>query len=213
MLVTKLEQWSQEYQRFRTSIRSINPIGAQADPLELGQSLRKAADDLKESFIAWLNSESFREVEANLLEELSDNVPTRVLIQAKDPLLSKLPWHLWPVVDQFTNAEIGFSFANFRMPEVKSESVNGKVRILVILGDSTGIDVKADRKMLKALPNTEVKFLVEPRRQKLSARIWEQPWDILFFSGHSETVEAKDLRYGLKKAVTQGLQLAIFNSC
>ena len=55
----------------------------------------------------------------------------------------------------------------------------------------------------------------------------EKGWDILFFSGHSQTESApgrifinrsdsltmQDLREGLKTAVRRGLQLAFFNSC
>ena len=68
---------------------------------------------------------------------------------------------------------------------------------------------------------------MEPDRQQLNDRLWETTWDILFFAGHSETyrnqgriflnptdsLTLSELRYGLRKAIDQGLQLAIFNSC
>ena len=55
----------------------------------------------------------------------------------------------------------------------------------------------------------------------------EQPWDIIFFAGHSKTEGATgrlyinqtdsltidELREALRKAIASGLQLAIFNSC
>jgi hypothetical protein len=73
--------------------------------------------------------------------------------------------------------------------------------------------------------------LVEPDRQALNDQLWAQNWDILFFAGHSQSrslehgtcgylqINAEEqltiaqLRHGLRKAIGQGLQLAIFNSC
>ena len=81
--------------------------------------------------------------------------------------------------------------------------------------------------MLEQLPNAEVTLLVEPRRQQLNDQLWQQQWDILFFAGHSSTQEdigriyineteslrMEQLRYALRTAVSNGLRLAIFNSC
>jgi hypothetical protein len=95
------------------------------------------------------------------------------------------------------------------------------------LGHRAGIDIDRDRSLLAALPDAAVTFLVEPHRSQLTDQLWNQPWDILFFAGHSETTAAQgrisinptdhltleELTYGLRRAVAQGLQLAIFNSC
>jgi CHASE2 domain-containing sensor protein len=57
--------------------------------------------------------------------------------------------------------------------------------------------------------------------------LWDATWDILFFAGHSATegeqgrihlnpqdsLTIEELRYGLQRAIANGLQLAIFNSC
>jgi CHASE2 domain-containing sensor protein len=109
---------------------------------------------------------------------------------------------------------------------LKKKTDKSKVRILAILGNSTGIDLETDRKLLENLPNSETVFLVEPQRNELNNYLWQQ-WDILFFAGHSETADdigriyinktdsltIEELKYGLKKAIALGLQLAIFNSC
>ena len=95
------------------------------------------------------------------------------------------------------------------------------------MGHRAGIDIDRDRSLLAALPDAAVTFLVEPHRSQLTDQLWNQPWDILFFAGHSETTAAQgrisinptdhltleELTYGLRRAVAQGLQLAIFNSC
>jgi CHASE2 domain-containing sensor protein len=87
--------------------------------------------------------------------------------------------------------------------------------------------VESDRALLNQLPDAEVTFLVEPQRQQLHDQLWEQPWHILFFAGHSQTIgetgrlainpqdslTIAELSYGLQRAISQGLQLAIFNSC
>ena len=105
-----------------------------------------------------------------------------------------------------------------------------QVRILAILGNSSGIDIETDRKLLKSLPNAEVIFLVEPSRQELDEWLWHRAgWDILFFAGHSnsqsdgkagqldinstEKITIAQLRNALNRALRSGLQLAIFNSC
>jgi CHASE2 domain-containing sensor protein len=114
-----------------------------------------------------------------------------------------------------------------RLATPASDPASPRVRILAILGHSDNIDVERDRALLQALPNADVTFLVEPDRGQLTDQLWEQPWDLLFFAGHSTTdaqagrlyINATDaltideLRYGLRQAISRGLQLAIFNSC
>jgi energy-coupling factor transporter ATP-binding protein EcfA2 len=102
-----------------------------------------------------------------------------------------------------------------------------QVRILAILGNSSGINLHKDRQLLENLPDAATTFLVEPQRQDINDQLWNQPWDILFFAGHGKTdgntgriyinqtdsLTIAELRYGLRNAVVNGLQLAIFNSC
>jgi CHASE2 domain-containing sensor protein len=80
---------------------------------------------------------------------------------------------------------------------------------------------------LENLPGAETVFLVEPQHSEINDRLWEQPWDIIFFAGHSETegdrgrihinptesLTVSELWYALRKAVERGLQVAMFNSC
>jgi branched-chain amino acid transport system substrate-binding protein len=139
--------------------------------------------------------------------------------------LRKLPWHFWELFERRPLAEIALSSGY----APASRSLQGVVKILAILGSSEGINVEKDREMLEELSNAEVDFLVEPGRQELSDKLFEKSWDILFFAGHSATVEngetgkiyinANDsltisqLKYALRNAVQNGLKLAIFNSC
>lgn len=190
---------------------------------------QQSAGRLQSYLIHWLDSRSFRDVDKQLREELNKQEQIQIIIRAQDRRLCQLPWHLWDFMQRYQQAEIAFSSATFRKRFSRSQPTGYKdrVRILAILGSSSGIDVKADRQILNSLPGAEVTFLVEPSRQDLNDHLWGQAWDILFFAGHSRTkgetghiqinardeLSLNDLRYGLSHAVEQGLRLAIFNSC
>ena len=153
----------------------------------------------------------------------------RVLISTNNLELKKLPWHLWDLVDRdYPKAEITLSAYNSDLIQVPHTSIDGKkIKILAILGNSDGIDVKQDRQLLENLKNAKTTFLVQPQRQEINEQLWNQNWNILFFAGHSQTEDdtgriyinqedsltIAELRYALKNAVSNGLQLAIFNSC
>jgi len=192
------------------------------------QVCRESADVLRDRTTDWLDADSFKPIDRRLREELDRQQPARFLIRSDDPQLQKLPWHLWDLVERYPKAEVAFSSVVSNPPQPpQSENRNPKVRILAILGHSAEIDIEADRKLLENLPDAETVFLVEPKHQQLNDQLWEQPWDIIFFAGHSETQEdsgriyinpnecltVSELWYALRKAVDQGLKLAIFNSC
>ncbi|MFQ3635492.1 MAG: CHAT domain-containing protein [Cyanobacteriota bacterium] len=197
------------------------------------QACQTAADYLQRAMSNWLAAREFRSIKEDLLCELKRNDTVRVLIHTRDPLLAQLPWHLWDFFERYPNTELAFSSpAAQRTRPVWAALPSGRVRILAILGNSAGIDVATDRALLAQLPQAAVRFLVEPSRQDICDRLFEQTWDILFFAGHSESVEGAtagdrgrmfinqtdslaiaDLRASLDKAVQRGLKLAILNSC
>ena len=187
----------------------------------------RAASNLRHNLNEWLKAESFRPLRERWFKRLQADEELRVILQTQDRQLQRLPWHLCDLFEDYDRAEIALSNLNYEEIE-PSFSSGSKVRILAILGDSTGIDTEQDRNSLQQLPNAEVTFLEEPQRQQLSDHLWEQSWDILFFAGHSsspadasgriyfnssESLTVAELKDGLQKAIKQGLQLAIFNSC
>jgi uncharacterized protein YjbI with pentapeptide repeats len=196
---------------------------------ELFRECDKLADALKKQVNLWLNSELFRPVKEQLLEKLNPSESIRILLQTEDSQLRRIPWQLWDFFERYPQAEIALSSTVYEKKE-KSQSSKSHVKILAILGDSTGIDIQKDRFLLEQLPNAEVTFLVEPKRQVLNDELWLQSWDILFFAGHSctqseteeigyfhinqtDTLTIAELKNALTKAISQGLHLAIFNSC
>ncbi|OKH45977.1 sensor protein Chase2 [Calothrix sp. HK-06] len=224
----------QDYQQWQTIYYSMDlrgrPIGVRKPTRKVATvaECQKAADQLRVRFNQWLQAESFRPIREKWLEKLQPDHRIRVIIQTKDYQVQKLPWHVWDLVERYSQAEIALAAPTYeQIPAIRHNSTT--VRILAILGNSQNIDTQADRMALEQLTNARVNFLVEPRSEDLSDRLWEQPWDILFFAGHSysdptgetglmsinpnESLTISQLKYALSKAVGRGLKLAIFNSC
>lgn len=204
------------------------------------EKCRLSYQKLTKTVNCWLNQYDcveFRKLNERLLQELGDSQgkqeEVRFFIQAKDDLLNKIPWHEWSIfTSSKAKVEIALSPPDFdRVEKLTPVSNNGKLRILVILGDREGLNLEEERATLEeGFSDAEVRFLPEPTRQIVSDRIGYENWDILFFAGHSSsednkgriytrTTEPKEyltienLKPGLEDAIERGLKLAIFNSC
>lgn len=81
---------------------------------------------------------------------LSDSI--RVLIHTQDPLLRRLPWHLWDFIERYPKTEIALSAPVSERIEVNNARHQSGVNILAVLGSSEDINVQADRESLVALP-------------------------------------------------------------
>ena len=227
-IAVHLSEWQQHYHGLNANSR-IQPqqiiYGGSVNRLE---DCWRSAAELHQQMSRWLSSESFRRLDLRLRESLSRHESIRVLLRTQDPLLRRLPWHLWDFVERYVKTEVALSAPVAERIDVESSAeLSQSVKILAVLGSSENIDIQADRQFLTALPNAEISFLVEPSRQAITQQLWEQPWDILFFAGHSstkgdrgliyinpqESLSLEELKYGLKQAISKGLQLAIFNSC
>ncbi len=184
---------------------------------------------LKINLDNWLESPEFRTIERQLRKELHPEDEINFIIQTEDNQLRKIPWYNWQFFEDYPHAEMSLSSLNFQPVKIKHTS-GKKVRILAIIGDSSGIDVETDKQLIANLTDAETVFLVEPQRQQLDELLWDKRgWDILFFAGHSNTrsddnigniyinnsdsLTINELKNALHKAIQRGLQLAIFNSC
>jgi CHASE2 domain-containing sensor protein len=225
-LLQLLTTWQQHYLGSAGVTRiSLENISTRIGTLAESDKCRQLARELQQALTRWLASAQFQPIEQRLRETLTVKDPVEVLLRTNDARLHRLPWHLWDFIERYPQAELSIGSA----PEsiVQPATPHHQVRILAILGDRQGIDIEADRQLLAALPQTDVVFLVEPSRQELHSYLWEQAWDVLFFAGHSNTEQQQgrihlsatesltidELRYGLRRAIDRGLQLAIFNSC
>ena len=222
------ERWRIQYRRLFGGIQTNPNTGQVCTFAELTENCNQAADELKDRFSTWLQAAPFQPIQNKYFEHFNPTDEIRILVRTDCQTLQKLPWHQWDWIEGYDNTEIAIG-----APESEAKTsatvaaAQNKVRILAILGNSTGINVEPDRQLLEQLPDTEIVFLEQPDRKAINNQLWAQPWDVLFFTGHSETRETTghlyinrhesltvaDLRYGLKQALKQGLQLAIFNSC
>ncbi|WP_063800834.1 nSTAND1 domain-containing NTPase [Mastigocoleus testarum] len=231
-LLTKIDQWRSYYRSLGKSNRAIKAIKVTYDGsiAEKRESCQKSISELQQQLNNWMRSESFRPIRETWLKELKEDESARILIRTSCQQLRQIPWHFWDLLEGYPNIEPALSAPDYYHKPITptTPTYRDKVKILAILGNSTGIDVEADRRLLNSLPDANVTFLVQPQRHQINDSLWEEPWDILFFAGHSQTVgdsgriyinenkeslTTDDLKYGLKKAIANGLGLVIFNSC
>lgn len=207
---------------FRIKPKKISSRPSLNDCKESGEKLAQMMND-------WLNSPEFAKVDRLIGDSLNRDEEARVLICTDDKHLQKLPWNRWNLfTERFPKAEPSLSKLNYVKSEIPRKPIRkSQVKILAILGNSAGIDITKDQKIFENLSNADVRFLVEPKRDEINDRLWEEAWDIIFFAGHGETendtgkiyinqtdsLTIDELWYGLRKAVNNGLQLAIFNCC
>lgn len=169
---------------------------------------------------------------AQQLHQESEEI--RFIIDAKDVNLRRLPWQEWNLFEEhYPQVEIALSAAkstykktNYAFPQ------SSKIRVLVAVGKSDGINTKDDLEVIKELEQhgAEVVCLMQPNRKELCNALWdEQGYHIFIFTGHSgsqedgqigwielndtDSLSIEEFKEAVKQAIDRGLQLAIFNSC
>ncbi|MBX9254246.1 substrate-binding domain-containing protein [Desmonostoc muscorum CCALA 125] len=195
---------------------------------------------VKDQLNQWLNTSDYkwRPIRDRLIaiaQQLhQSNEEIRVIIDAKDIDLRRLPWQEWNLFEEhYPNAEIALSAPkNKNKQSDKLVPQSQHIRILVAVGRSDGINTKDDLKLIQDLEKdgVEVLCLMQPSRKDLCEALWdEQGYHIFVFTGHSGSQEdgqigwielndkdrlsIEDFKEALKQAIDKGLQLAIFNSC
>ncbi|MDF5719540.1 MAG: NB-ARC domain-containing protein [Rhizonema sp. PD37] len=212
------------------------------DELEINESaitnfsvvdFNNVCQQLQLSINTWLESPGIVSISRQLRATLHPSDEIRIIIETQDIIIQKLPWHLCSFFEDYPRSEISFSRTEYkRITKLElSEVSRNQVRILAILGNSQGIDLKKEQEFLQSLPDSEVEFLVKPSRKEFNDKLWDsQGWDLLFFAGHSQTnqesgivhinesltnnsLTIEQLAEGLKAALSKNLKLVIFNSC
>lgn len=255
-LLTIQQHWQHAYQQIYQQATRIGAPAIQVTNVsykELFERCQESNRALTYQINAWLNSDPFQPVRDALLSALTPEESIRLVLQTDHRQLRTLPLHLWTWFDRYPHAEWVLSEATYHqatyyhqatssgttsgtssgtasamtVPEYGPKDQGDQVRILAILGDSSGLDIQRDRTLLEALPDVSLTCLAEPGRSQLNDSLWEQPWDILFFAGHSartdnqqqlqinpnESIALGELKYGMRRAIERGLKLAIFNAC
>ncbi|MDY6941067.1 MAG: CHASE2 domain-containing protein [Cyanobacteriota bacterium] len=195
---------------------------------------RRCFQSLETQMQEWLqHSEDRRwlKIRERLREELGRNGDRlRLTIQAENPMLWKLPWLEWDLLQAYPDVGISYSPLEFEASPTRktAKTQPGKVRILAVFGNSDRIDLEPDREAMRSLKGAQVEFLDCPDARSLIQRLRdERGWDIFFFAGHSrsdggtgrieindrESIKIDQFRNAIKEAISRGLKIAIFNSC
>ncbi|MBD6616119.1 CHASE2 domain-containing protein [Komarekiella sp. 'clone 1'] len=219
--------WQSSYRHLGNRYR-LHADQVQVTNVSMIQDCENTAHILRARFNTWLRAEEFRPLREKWLERLLPTEEVRVILQTENSQLQLLPWHLWDLLERYPKTEIALASPTYDRI-IKPCTRNQAVNILAIVGNSQGIDTQADQALLQQCSNADISFVVEPQRKELTDHLWGKNWDILFFAGHSssqgngesgriylnqtDSLTIGELKYALKKAIENGLQLAIFNSC
>ncbi|MEL6453297.1 MAG: CHASE2 domain-containing protein [Cyanobacteria bacterium J06623_5] len=226
-LAVKLQQWQSLYYA-RNQDLSLRIHLLQREGLRYSESdFKTLCADLAAELNDWLNSPAFLPIDRVLRSELARMGNAQIILETSDSQLRKLPWHLWQLLEEYSQAELTFSASDWQ-PLPNRHSASSQARILATFGHSNGLDLAADLSALSELPGAELSALESPSLSKLHEQLWQpQGWDVFFFAGHSRTqgetgvVDLNDserltieqIRHALSKAIENGLKIAIFNSC
>ncbi|MDZ7969368.1 MAG: CHAT domain-containing protein [Nostoc sp. DedSLP03] len=192
----------------------------------LKQECTRESINLVAGFNQWLNAPSFTFI-ANTLKDLNPQDEIRIIITTSCHELRQLPWHLWDVLTELPLVEVALSSPNAERGE---RPYREKIRILIILGDRTGINIHKDKQYLQSFCGNDAEIILidNPSREELNHYLQDNlGWDMLFFSGHSQTqgmqgriylndrdsLTMAELRDALQVAIKRRLQIAFFNSC
>ncbi|WP_293132402.1 CHAT domain-containing protein [Microcoleus sp. bin38.metabat.b11b12b14.051] len=189
----------------------------------------------------WLASDEFcKKIELNLRTYIGNiSESFKIFLENDNSQLWELPWDAWALREVYANCEIILTSCEYGTITRARNAVPvvrfSEGRILCVFGNSQGIDIKKDRRTIEKLlgDRCELNFLKEPTAEKLYEELFdEKGWQVLFFAGHSNsdwnaangllyinqnpdnnTITVEELKSGLKQAISNGLQLLIFNSC
>lgn len=190
-------------------------------------TFEQLGQELHQQLNRWLESDSFRRIDQQLRSHLSRRDELRLILTAENPAVLGYPWQLWQLFEDYPQSELALSPINYQRSLKRPQSKpHNRVAVLAVLGNADDIDIATDQQLLTALPDADVTLLAEPSLDELQQHLWHGTWDILFFAGHSssehqgvlqlnqtDTITLMQLKYALRTAIAQGLQLAIFNSC
>lgn len=243
-LTTLYQNWQQAYLNFyQSAIRArVGKSGTLPKPeIDWRAKLVQAEAKWLAEFHLWLSQAELLEIRREIARaaQNADAAAVDVFLTCDSVELERLPWEVWEPGTEFAakkTIRIARTPASIRA-DLRQRQRQGKMRVLAILGDDTGLNFQADQEAVKSLAHlAEIHFvgwqqgddttdLKETIRRTIAD---EQGWDILFFAGHSneaaltggelaiapnESIFLNEIATQLVLAKERGLQFAIFNSC
>jgi uncharacterized protein YjbI with pentapeptide repeats len=213
------EAYWQLYPQARIGVKEVI-VQTQDDLNRIKQQLNESAANVLQMLNDCANLPQLAEIKEEI-ESRSENL--RVTISTEYTDLRRLPLHEWSLFPKGTEV----IFSGVKAKVLKRTRHPHKIRILMILGDTTGIDIEEDKKIIEKYCKTDAEpvcFLAQPDKATLKATLADPlGWDIIFFSGHSkagkisinptEHLTMDELKDVLKPAIAKRVQIFIFNSC
>jgi branched-chain amino acid transport system substrate-binding protein len=215
--------------------RKLQIVQEQIINVAAEEDWKQITDQLAARCRSWFQDPAFRQlcdrIRANRTVNLDQSLP--VIIRCHLPnndyqnqILRRLPWHFWSLFTYCPHAE----FALFTQFHERVLPLQLPIKVLAIFGSSQGgLQLQQDAAALELLKarGAEISHVIEPTEAEISQLLFDQAWDVLFFAGHSSSegesgriqlsqsvsMPLQSLRQGLRKAVSRGLKLALFNSC
>jgi CHASE2 domain len=255
IVINAYQEWREAYLSFyQTELRGRIGKSGSLRTDDPRQKLKQTEVTLLSYFHSWLQSQELSEIRTaiantgrNLAEQISRDSKYKSycidLCLTCSPLeLERLPWEAWEIGKELgMTGKIHISRTPVQIQgetlEETQKQIYRKPRILVILGDNTGLNFQEEKKAVRKLTSlAEIHFCGWQKGQDLShlkTRVIEkisdeQGWDILLFFGHSNenqlvggeiaiapgiTLSINELTNQLKIAKNKGLKFALFNSC
>ncbi len=238
--------WQEAYLNFyRSSLRGRAQQSGSfpTPPVDWRVRLVQAEAELLSEFHRWLNSRDLIDIRQKIAALATPSItlqqPVDLFLSCNDEELARLPWETWEMGREFG---VAGSIRLVRTPTtIRQETLSyrrqGKLRLLAIVGDDTGLDFQRDREALQSLQSLiDVTFVGWKQGKKIAALQEEivqaiadpQGWDVLFFAGHSNetaitggelaiaphsSILLREIAPQLTEAKLRGLKFALFNSC
>ncbi|ASC73450.1 hypothetical protein XM38_044170 [Halomicronema hongdechloris C2206] len=222
-----------------TSLRGrVQSSGGLTSAVDWSARLVEAEAQLLYDFHRWLRSPELFEIRAQIGHQ-AQGQPVDLYLTCHPLEVARLPWESWEIGSEFAAVHplrLVRSPARIRAP-ANAPPPRRRPRLLVILGDETGLNFAGDRAAIGALNRlAEVVFVGwqpgchsgELKRQIANTIAADQGWDGLLFAGHSNetaltggelaiapgvTLTVRELAPSLAIAQQRGLRFALFNSC
>lgn len=235
-----------DYGAEQQSLRGRAGVKGQISPAytDWHSQLVQAEAQLLSEFHRWLRSEPLFPIRHQLGKAATaepNNPKAITLFITCTPIhLARLPWESWEVTAEFNQHQticIARLPANIRTAATPPQRHQRRARVLVIIGDETGLDLSGDLDAIDTL-NTLADIHPVGWRSDLDGTELAQTicgkisdpdgWDMLFFFGHSNeaasvggeiaigpntALSVRELAPYLQEARQNGLQFALFNSC
>ncbi|MEO1297159.1 MAG: CHASE2 domain-containing protein [Cyanobacteria bacterium J06636_16] len=240
-LNTCYQQWQRAYVNFyKQALRGrVGVVGqVRSSSPDLHSELVQAEARLLSEFHRWLRQGELTDIRKTLSTAARDT-SIDLFLTCSPIETARLPWETWEIASEFGGGPIRIARSpnNIRLAPYVAAPQRRKTRVLVILGDETGLSFAGDRQALQSLHAlVDITFVgwmlgqdtVDLKQSICQAIADPLGWDILFFAGHSNEAEdvaghiyvapqtalsVRELQPYLQTAQVNGLQFALFNSC